>query len=221
MEALVHVLPLAIALAFSTVPILAALFILLSPNRSRSSLPFLIGWIGGMFGVVAVCTMAAQVVPASRLPRRQDETVGVLEMILGVAMIVLGLFSLWRARRRQEHAVPGWLKSVETVGPWSSFGLAILLNVRPKSLLLAFAAGLALRADAHSVPETVVILAVYTAIGASTVAVPIIATMASPKRMEPRLIETREWLTRNGEVITSIILLAVGAIVIFVGISRL
>jgi hypothetical protein len=219
---LVHLLPLSIALAFSTVPILAALLILLSPNRSRSAVPFLIGWIIGMFGIAALCTVLAQYIPSSRLPRREDETVGILEIVVGAALILLGIFSIWRARRRgPKEGIPKWLKSAETLGPFSSFGLAILLNLRPKSLLLAIAAGLALRADAGSVSAAVVSLAIYTAIGASTVAVPIIATVASPKRTEPKLISAREWLVRHGEVITSAIVILIGAIVIWVGISRL
>lgn len=222
MQTLLHILPLAIALAFSTVPILAALLILLSPNRSRSAIPFLIAWIVAMFAVVALCTVAAQFVPTARFPRREDEAVGQLEIVVGIALILLGLFSLWRARRRSvEPKIPSWLKATETFGPWSSAGLAIVLNLRPKSLLLAVAAGLALRADVSSTAEAVVWIALYTVIGASTVAVPIIATVASPGKMEPRIVRFREWLVRNGEIITSIIVLLIGALVIITGISRL
>jgi hypothetical protein len=103
----------------------------------------------------------------------------------------------------------------------SSFGLAFILNLRLKSLLLASAAGLALRADADSAAEAVIWLVVYTVIGASTVAVPIIATVLSPARTEPRLIASREWLTRNGELLTGIILLIIGVIVIVIGVGRL
>ena len=154
--------PLAIALALSTVPILAALLILLSPNRSRSAIPFLIGMLTGMFAVAAVFTMAAQLVPTARFPRREDEAVGQLEIVVGAALILLGIFSVWRARRRTAEAIPQWLKTAETLGPVSSFGLAFLLNLRLKSLLLASAAGLALRADAESTAETAIWLVVYT-----------------------------------------------------------
>lgn len=221
MQTLLHLLPLAIALAFSTVPILAALLILLSPNRSRSAIPFLIGMLTGMFAVAAVFTMAAQLVPTARFPRREDEAVGQLEIVVGAALILLGIFSVWLARRRTAKAIPQWLKTAETLGPVSSFGLAFLLNLRLKSLLLASAAGLALRADAGSTAEAVIWLVVYTVIGASTVAVPIIATVISPTRTEPRLIAGREWLVRNGETLTGIILVIIGVVVIVIGVGRL
>lgn len=221
MQTVAQLLALSLALAFSTVPILAALLILLSPNRSRSAIPFLIGWMLGMFGIAALLTMAAQFVPASRLPRREDEAVGMLEIVVGAGLILLGLITLWLSRMRTEHRLPAWLKSVEKLGPWSSFGLAVVLNLRPKSLLVAAAAGLALRADASSTAEAVVALAVYTVVGASTVAVPIIATIATPTRMEPRIIATRDWLTRNGQVLTSAIVIVIGVLVVAVGIGRL
>ncbi|MEU1971304.1 GAP family protein [Microbacterium sp. NPDC019599] len=225
MQAIGYVVPLAVALAFSTLPILVALLILLSPNRSRSAIPFLIGWVLGMVLVVSLCTLGAQFVPASRFPRREDEVVGQIEIVLGAALILLGIFSLWRARRRAKaaasDAIPVWLRSAETLGPWSSFGLALVLNFRPKALLIAAAAGLTLRADVTSPTDMLVAIALYTVIGASTVAVPIIAMSASPERMEPRLINSRDWLTRNGEVITSIILLLIGAVVIGMGLGRL
>lgn len=221
MQTVAQLLALSLALAFSTVPILAALLILLSPNRSRSAIPFLIGWMLGMFGIAALLTMAAQFVPASRLPRREDEAVGMLEIVVGAGLILLGLITLWLSRMRTEHRLPAWLKSVEKLGPWSSFGLAVVLNLRPKSLLVAAAAGLALRADASSTAEALVALAVYTVVGASTVAVPIIATIATPTRMEPRIIATRDWLTRNGQVLTSAIVIVIGVLVVAVGIGRL
>ncbi|WP_243074309.1 GAP family protein [Microbacterium sp. SS28] len=221
MQAIGYVLPLAVALALSTLPIMVALLILLSPNRSRSALPFLIGWVVGMVLVVTLCTLAAQFVPASRLPRRQDEVVGVLEIIIGIALIGLGIFSLWRARRRTDHSLPAWLRTTETLGPWSSFGLALLLNFRAKALLIAAAAGLSLRADAESLTDAVVAIALYTLIGASTVAVPIIASLAAPARMEPRLVDTREWLTRNGEAITAAIVMLIGVVIVAMGIGRL
>ena len=66
MQAIGHILPFAVAVALSSVPIMATIFILLSPNRSRSSLPFLIGWVLGIAVVVTLCTLGAQAIPSPR-----------------------------------------------------------------------------------------------------------------------------------------------------------
>lgn len=218
---LLHIVPIAIALAFSTVPILAALVILLSPFGSRSAVPFLIGWIGGIFGVALLMTALAQFLPDSRIPRRAERTIGWLEITVGAALILLGVWTILRSRRRSQQTIPKWMTSIEKLGPWPSFGFGLLLNIRPKGLLLAIAAGLALRADASSGAEVALGLAIYTLIGASTVAIPILASVFARKEVEPRLVAAREWLLSHGEVLTSIILLLVGALVIVVGVQRL
>jgi Sap, sulfolipid-1-addressing protein len=221
MQAIGHILPFAVAVALSSVPIMATMFILLSPNRSRSALPFLIGWVLGIFLVVALCALVAQVVPTARLPRQPDTAVGGSEILVGVALIGLALLTLRHARRQTTHDVPKWLKASANFGPWKSFGLAFVLNLRPKALLLAIAAGLTIRADADSLTDALWAMGIYTVIAASTVGVPIIATLASPARMEPRLVSMREWLIQNGEALGSVIGIVIGVVIVGMGLARL
>ena len=170
---------------------------------------------------VLSCTLAAQAVPAARSPRRPDTVIGALEIIIGAALIVLAIFSFRRARKRSNTPIPNWLKSSGSLGPWSSLGLALVLNIRPKALLIAVAAGLTVRADSDSLTDAVIALAIYTVIAASTVAVPIIATIAAPERTEPKLVSGRDWLIRNGEAITSIIGVFIGVVIVGMGLGRL
>jgi len=221
-QAVGHILPFAVALALSSVPIMATIFILLSPNRKRSALPFMIGWVVGLFVVVAGAALLAQAVPTSRSPRQPDTVVGWIEIVLGLALIALTLFTLRRSRRRStEISMPKWLRSAGEMGPWSALGLALVLNIRPKALLLAIAAGLTVRADADEPSEALVAVVVYTIVACSTVAVPIIGTLLAPAKMEPRLVSARSWLGRNGEALGSIIGIVIGVVIVGMGIARL
>ena len=220
MEAIGHIIPIAVAVAVSSVPIMATILILLSPHRTRSALPFLVGWVLGILVVVSVFTLVAQVVPTARTHRQPDVAVAALETLVGLAIIVLSVFAFRRARRHPEPAMPDPLKKQRSLGPWEALGLAFVLNLRPKGLLLAIAAGLTIRADATSATDAVVAIVVYTVIGASSVAVPVVATLAAPKRMEPKLLNAREWLTRNGGTLTSLILFFIGVVVVGMGVAR-
>jgi len=197
-QALGHVLPIALALAISSVPIMATILILLSPQRDRSALPFLIGWVLGIAVVVSACTAFAQLIPTSRSPRRPETAIGTAST-----------------------AMPKWLSAVGSFGPWAAFGVAFALNVRPKGLLLAIAAGLALRAENLSLGESAVVIAIYTIVAASTVAFPIIVTLAAPERMRPRLESAQEWITRNNGAIGAIIVVLIGVVILGTGIARL
>ena len=221
LQAILHVLPIAIAVAISSVPIMATILILLSPRRSESAVPFLIGWVLGMVVVVSLCALFAQAVPTARSPRQPQTAVGIGEILVGAALVVGAIIAWFRARRNPSSTMPKWLNSVSTLGPWPSLGVAFALNVRPKGLLLGIAAGLAIRGDGISLGQSVIAIAIYTIVGASTVAVPIIATLAAPKRMEPRLVRTRDWLARNSGAVTAVILLIIGVVIIATGIGRL
>ena len=220
-QALGHVLPIALALAISSVPIMATILILLSPQRDRSALPFLIGWVLGIAVVVSACTAFAQLIPTSRSPRRPETAIGTAEIVIGLTLIVLALIAWRRARRNPSTAMPKWLSAVGSFGPWAAFGVAFALNVRPKGLLLAIAAGLALRAENLSLGESAVVIAIYTIVAASTVAFPIIVTLAAPERMRPRLESAQEWITRNNDAIGAIIVVLIGVVILGTGIARL
>lgn len=221
MQAIAHVIPIAIAVAVSSVPIMTAIFILLSPDRSRAAIPFMIGWIVGIALVVSACTLLSHAVPTPRSDRKPDTVLGVLEILVGLALIALSIIDFRRARGRVDVPVPKKPKKARSLGPWSALGFGLVLNVRPKGLLLAIAAGLSVRADATSVPDGAVAIVVYTLIGASTVAIPIIATTAAPSRMEPRLVRSHDWISANGKLLTRSILLVIGIVVVAMGIERL
>jgi hypothetical protein len=220
-QAIGHVLPIGIAVAFSLIPIMITMLILLSPNRSRSAVPFLAGWVAGIVIVVSLCALLARAVPASHSTRHPDTVLGVIEIIVGAAVVLVALLS-WRwLQRRPTRSSPKWLDSARSMGPWSALGMGFVLNVRPKGILLAIAAGLTVRADSGSVPEAVVAIAVYTVIAASTVAVPVIVALAAPGRMEPKLVAFQEWLRRNGRTLTSVVVIVIGVVIVGMGIERL
>ena len=64
--ALGHILPIAVAVALSSIPIMAAILILLSPNKRRSSLMFLIGFVLGLAVTVVAFTLLAQLATPPR-----------------------------------------------------------------------------------------------------------------------------------------------------------
>src|SRR5215204_1252750 len=58
-----EILPLAIGVAISPIPIIAAILMLLSPRAKSMSVAFLIGWIVGIVVAVAVFTLLSSVLP--------------------------------------------------------------------------------------------------------------------------------------------------------------
>jgi hypothetical protein len=216
-QALGGLIPIAVAVAFSSVPITVTILILLSPNRNRAALPFLVGWVVGVAAVIILSALGASALPEP--PRRgADTTTAVLEMIIGTALIVLGVVNL---RRGERTGLPGWLSAVDSFGAPASFGVAVLLDFRPKGLLLGIAAGLVLHAAPVRPTQVGVLIVIYTLIATSTVVVPIAASLMAPRKMEPKLIAARDWLRRNGRTLTSSVMFMIGVVILGAGLSKL
>jgi Sap, sulfolipid-1-addressing protein len=219
-QALGGLLPIAVAVAVSSVPIMVTILLLLSPNRSKTAVPFLIGWVIGVVAVVGVSAVSAQALPnVSR--RAQEKVAGVVELVIGAALIVLGLVQILRRSRSSASGMPRWLTAVDSFSGPVSFAVGVVLNVRPKGLLLGVTAGLALHAASVNSAQSAALVAIYTLIATSTVVIPIIASFLAPKKVQPKLISARDWIGSNGRVLTSAMLFMIGVVIFGVGLTHL
>lgn len=214
-------MPIAIAVAFSSVPITATILILLSPKRNMSGAAFLIGWVAGLTIVVSAATLGAQALPITSI-RTQQTAFGIAEVVIGAALVIFGIVSGVRAARRPAPAQGAkWLSAVRSFGPRPSFALAVILNLRPKGLLLGVAAGLAIGSAGVSDSDVVIAVAFYVVISASTVAIPIISTIAMPELMQPRLVRAQAWLELHGRLVTALLMGLIGVVIVGAGIGQL
>jgi hypothetical protein len=216
-QALLQLIPLGLAAALSSVPITATIFILLSDSRRRSGMAFVAGTVLGTFAVISLATVAGQALPGRQ--RHHDDLVGQLEVVVGVAMVLLGVLNLARRNGSKRNRGASWMDTIGTFGMLPVFGIALALNLRPKALLLMTAAGLAIsRADLRF-EQNLVLAIVYTAIGTSTVVIPVLATILAPSWMEPRLLSMKRLIAGHSAVVTATMMILVGAFVIALGVS--
>jgi hypothetical protein len=217
---LAQLIPIAIAVALSTVPILATVLILLSPNRDRSALPFLVGWVVGIAATAAGFALGVQALPSPTVGPR-NAIVGVGQIVVGVGLVIVAIVRWRRGVGRPPAGIPNWLRAVGSFGPWSSGGLALGLNLRPKALLLSAAAGLSLRGGALTVEATLVALGLFTIVASSTVVVPIVLALVSPERAEKWLVRLEDWIVTYTRVVTVGFVLLVGVVIVVIGVSSL
>ena len=221
-QALGGLLPIAVAVAVSSVPITMTILILLSPNRNRAAVPFLVGWVIGVAAVIVLSTLFASTL--AQPPRRgPDPTIAVLWIVIGAALIVLGIINLRRRSQSEGKStgLQGWLFRVDSFGVLVSFSVAVLLNLRPKGLLLGMAAGLALHAASVKLDEALVLIVIYTVIATSTVVIPIVASLVAPRRVEPKLLAARDWMSHNGRLLTSLMMFMIGVVILGYGLTQL
>jgi hypothetical protein len=215
-SALLQVVPLALAAALSSVPISATIFILLSESRTRSGLAFLAGTVLGTLVAITLVTAVGQALPGR--PRHHQDLIGKLEIVVGIAMVLLGVVTLVR-RSAASGGGARWLDGVGSLGTLPVFGIGLALNLRPKAILLVAAAGLAISRAHLPFEESLVLVVIYTAIATCTVVVPIVLTILLPHRMEPRLLAAKEWIGAHSIGVSATIMILVGGFVIGIGIT--
>jgi threonine/homoserine/homoserine lactone efflux protein len=215
-------LPLAVGIAISPIPIIAVILMLLSPQAGKTSTGFLLGWVAGI--VVVTTVVLVLVGQAGNTSSGSPSTVAsVLKLAFGGLLLLLAL-KQWRQRPKEGEAatMPKWMSAIDNVTFSKSFGLAfVLAGVNPKNLLMCLGAGTTIGAAHLSGGEDVIVVAIFTVIAASTVGIPVIGYLAARSRMEAPLNRLRAWLTQNNASVMAVLLLVIGAVLLGKGIGGL
>ena len=214
------VLPSALGVAISPVPIIAVILMLLAPRARAASVAYLIGWVVGVTTVVVIVTLVVDPVDSSE-PDDPSTFSSVLKLVLGALFLLLALRS-WRSRPRagQEPEMPSWMAAVADVNATKALGLGLLLSaVNPKNLAMCIAAGAAIGGGAEGTSEAVVAIVVFVVIASASIAVPVLGYLVAQERMRQPLDELREWLTVHNSAVMTVLLLVLGVTSIGKGIA--
>lgn len=204
-------------IAISPVPIIAAILMLLSAQARATGSGFLIGWIAGIVVATAVFTAVAGALSTGGDPAPWASWT---KVVLGVLLLLLGVRQ-WRARSGPP-STPAWMSAIDSLTAVKAVGLGFALAaVNPKNLLLAAAAGVAIGSVDLGVGGTIVAIAVFTVIAASTVAGPVLAYLVAGPRMRAPLDTLKAWLQANNATVMSVLLLVIGVVLVGKGIGGL
>lgn len=215
-----NLLPLALGIAISPMPTVAAILMLLSPKARTTSLAFLAGWLVGVVITLIVFTLLSSILPRSD-PNQTRPIAGIIKIVLGALLLLLA-FRRFRSRPdlEEEPPMPKWMSAITTMTALRGLILGLGLSaLNPKNLLLGVAAGTLLGTVTLPVGQDVVAIVVFTVIASSTVGVPIVGYLVAPRAMAGPLGNLREWLLRNNATVMAVVLLVLGVVVIGKGIG--
>jgi threonine/homoserine/homoserine lactone efflux protein len=215
-----EILPLAVGIAISPVPIIAVILMLLSPKAKGASVGFLFAWIAGIVVAIVVLTLLSSVLPA-RDESGSSPVSGVIKIILGALLLFLALRQ-WRRRpaEGEQATMPKWMSAIDSMTAGKALGLGFLLSaVNPKNLLLAISAGLIIGGAGLAFGQTVVVIVIFVLLAASTVLIPVVAYLIASDRLAGPLDGLRAWLVDNNATIMAVLLLVIGVAVIGKGIG--
>ena len=133
LDAIGRILPAAIGVALSPVPIIAVILMLFSTRARTNGPAFLAGWAVGLGVVVTIVYATASGAGVSD----GDGSTGIAwgKVVLGVLLIALAARQ-WRGRPGpgETPVLPPWMAAVDGFSPVKAFGLAALLSgVNPRT----------------------------------------------------------------------------------------
>ncbi len=201
-------LPSAVGVAISPIPIVAIVLMLATPRGRSNGLAFSLGWIVGLGGVMAIVLLLAKTASSDTT----DTGVNWVTLTLGV--VLLGLARRrWRGRPKkgEETEMPSWVAAVDHFTFPKSLGLGLALSaVNPKNLVLTLAgAGVIARAGL-STGDEVVAAVVFVAVASVTVVGLVLFYLVAPTAASRPLESIKAFMADNNDAIMAVILLILG-----------
>jgi hypothetical protein len=209
-DAFGQMLPFALVIALSPIPIVAVIAMLFSQRATGNGIAFLAGWVVGVAGGLALFTaLAGEALGAGDEP---STGVTVLRFVLGVALLALAV-KKWRGRPRpgDEVAMPAWMSRIDAIAPARALGLAVLLgSVNPKNLAMNLAAAAVVVSVGVEGADRAVVIALYTAVASVPVALAVGYRLFAGERGAVVLDRLRGWLAANEATVMVVLLLVFG-----------
>lgn len=215
---LATLIPLALVIALSPFSVIPAVLVLQAPRPRPTSLAFLGSWLLGLAALTAIFIASSDAL--SGLHKSPPTWASWLRVVLGLALIAFGIYQ-WLNRHGHTES-PKWMRSFATLTPGRGAitGL-ILVVIRLEVLIMCALAGLAIGSSGLGVAAEWILAAVFLAVAASTVAIPILAYAAAGHRLDDSMARLKDWMERNNAALLAAILVLIGLMVLYHGIHAL
>ncbi len=217
-----EVLPYAVGVALSPIPIIAVILMLFS-QRARVNGPlFLLAWALALAVVSSVVYLFAHLSNPTTSSTASDG-ISWLKIALGLLLLVLAARQ-WRSRPAPgaDPEMPKWLAGIDTLKPAKALGFGVLLAaVNPKNLILTIGAASGLAQFGLSTTDAIVSLSVFVVLGSITIIGPVVYYLVGGQQAKAKLDEVKGWLGLHNAAVMAVLFLVFGVDLIAKGIPPL
>ncbi|HMR49397.1 MAG TPA: GAP family protein [Arachnia sp.] len=215
-----EILPYAMAVAISPIPIIAVVLTLLSPNAKAASVGLLAGWVAGIILTITLFVLISEMLPEDHSDGAMP-ILGTIKIVLGAAFLFMAI-NQWRSRphKGEEVALPTWMQAIDKASVMSAAVIGFLLSaVNPVNMIMLGGAGLAIGSSELGGGSLAIVVTVFVAIAASTIVIPVVGYLFAARALARPLDLLRGWLARNNAIIVALLLLVVGVAMIVQGLT--
>ena len=211
-----NVLLMTLVIAFEPIPILGGVLLLTAKRGRPKAVAFALGWALALaiIGLAIVLIGGQASTPSGSTSSKAS---AILDIVLGLALIVVAMRTRANARQHGGAETPGWMKRIDTMSPIAAFALGMFLP----PYLIAAAVGNEIVRENLTTTARIVAMLLYVVIGSLGILIPILVTVIRPKSSDAVLASWRTWLQANWHVLMFWLLVGLGTYLVVKGIIEL
>ncbi|MGO8886700.1 MAG: GAP family protein [Streptosporangiaceae bacterium] len=216
------ILPLAIAVTISPIPIIAEILLLFTKKPVPNAAAYLAGFIIGVGGVLGILVAVAGALNLSA-GSGPSKAAGIVELVLGLLLLAASV-RRFRGRPKEGEAAPtpNWMDGIAGFAPGKSLAVGAAIGAaNPKNLIVGLAAAVAIAGASLSAGQQAVAVVVYVVIAILGVAAPLAVMLALGARAQPILDSWKAWLGQNNATVMAVLFLVFAVVLIGKGIAAL
>jgi threonine/homoserine/homoserine lactone efflux protein len=220
-QAIGGLLPSAIGVALSPVPVIAVILVLGTPKARSNGPAFALGWVGGLVVVSLIVLLVAS--GASNPNSGSSTAVNAVKLALGAVFLFMAA-AQWqkRPKKGEEPTMPKWMETIDTFTPAKSLAFGAALSaVNPKNLALTIAAAGTIAQAGLGAGQSTIAVAVFVVLGSLTVAGPVVFYVLATNKAEGPLTAIKDFMSAHNAVIMFVVLVVLGAKLLGDGIAGL
>ncbi|MFN8017240.1 MAG: GAP family protein [Acidimicrobiales bacterium] len=219
METLGQVLPFALVVALSPIPIVAIVLVLGTPRARVNGPLFAIGWVVGLAAMMAIVLAGLSGVDHPG----EGPNAAKVRLALGIVCLVAAGRN-WRKRPApgEEAPIPPWMRHLDELTARKAVGMGVLLGgINPKNLGMVAAASSAISSAGLGTAEVVADAAAFVVVGSLTVAGIVLVHAIFQESSDRALAKLKAFMLANNPVIMTVLFLVFAVVLLAEGASGL
>lgn len=212
-DALGQMLPSAVGIAISPLPLVAVILMLATPRGRTNGIAFTLGWTVSLAVATTVLVLLGSGADASGGGGSPATWTSWVKLALGVLFALLAVRQFTgRPRPGQEAEPPGWMKAIDQFTAGKATTLAAALAVaNPKNLILIVGGAVAIAGSTAESGGKTVAAVVMVLIASLSTTLPLAVYLLGGDRAARTLDDWKTWMSAHNAAIMTTVLGILGA----------
>lgn len=221
-DVVLHMLPFAVGIAISPVPIITVILMLFTPRPRSNGAGFVLGWILGIGIPALVVFLLDRMISQDNDASPPSRLASMLRIGMGIVLVLVAAWN-WMHRNKPDEAdrKPLLMRVVDSITPWKAVVLGFLFAdvTNPKNLALTVAGCMAISGGQLSTAGNMVTLALFTGLASLGVALPVLLFMSGGDTAKQTVDQWRHWLMRHKKSVMAVLFFVFGMALLIRGLQ--